>query len=72
MKTESFTFGRALELLAEGKRVARLGWNGKRMWICLMQPVIIPAGMVNERTRKFVPEGDLHVGAYPAGRAAPS
>ncbi|MED1954870.1 DUF2829 domain-containing protein [Brevibacillus centrosporus] len=26
-------FGQALELLKQGKRVARLGWNGKGMWL---------------------------------------
>ena len=28
-------FGHALDLLKDGKRVARLGWNGKDMWIAL-------------------------------------
>jgi hypothetical protein len=28
-------FGGALNLLREGKRVARKGWNGKGMWIAL-------------------------------------
>lgn len=30
-----FGFGRALEEMEKGKRVARLGWNGKAMWIAL-------------------------------------
>jgi hypothetical protein len=28
-------FGRALDGLREGLKVARSGWNGKNMWICL-------------------------------------
>lgn len=28
-------FGQAIELLKQGKRVARLGWNGKGMYLAL-------------------------------------
>jgi hypothetical protein len=30
-----FDFGQAILLLKAGKRVARLGWNGKGMWLAL-------------------------------------
>lgn len=30
---EQFSFGEALEFLKEGKRVLRIGWNGKGMWL---------------------------------------
>lgn len=30
-------FGVALDLLKEGKRVHRAGWNGKGMWIVLIR-----------------------------------
>lgn len=33
---EGMTFSRALELVKEGKRVARAGWNGKGMFIFLV------------------------------------
>lgn len=33
------TFGEAIEALKAGEQVARIGWNGKGMWLCL-----IPAG----------------------------
>lgn len=33
-----FSFSRALEVLKEGGRVARSGWNGKGMWIELQSP----------------------------------
>lgn len=32
-------FGQALELLKQGKRVARVGWNGKGMWLFLYEPL---------------------------------
>lgn len=31
-------FGQALEALKTGKRVAREGWNGKKMWLRLLEP----------------------------------
>jgi uncharacterized protein DUF2829 len=34
----TFNFGRALEHLNLGKKVARGGWNGKDMWIALQVP----------------------------------
>ena len=39
---DGLSFGRALEALKLGKRVARAGWNGKGMWLALSH--------VNERT----------------------
>ena len=31
-------FGHALDLLKQGKKVARQGWNGKGMWLMLCMP----------------------------------
>lgn len=31
-------FGQAIELLKNGKRVSRFGWNGKGMWLALQVP----------------------------------
>lgn len=31
-------FGRALEVLKQGGKVARIGWNGKGMWLELQFP----------------------------------
>jgi len=33
---EEFDFGEALKRLREGKRVERNGWNGKGMWLMLV------------------------------------
>jgi len=57
-------FGAALSLARIGHRITREGWNGKGMFVAYMPPVVIPAEKVNERTRRFVPEGDLNVGGY--------
>lgn len=35
-KTEHLSFGDAVAALKEGKRVARCGWNGKGMWLGLV------------------------------------
>jgi len=57
-------FGEAIEAARAGKRISRSGWNGKGMWVCLMPGTTIPEELVNGRTKKFVPTGDLVVGAY--------
>jgi hypothetical protein len=38
-ETPQFNFGRALELLKEGKCVARAGWNGKGMRVSFVEPI---------------------------------
>lgn len=51
-------FGQALEAMSQGKRVARSGWNGKGMWICLGQGMAaLPAEKFwNVNTRIFAEE----------------
>lgn len=34
----NLTFGEALEALKGGRKVARVGWNGKGMWLTLVSP----------------------------------
>ena len=31
-------FGQAIEAMENGSKVARSGWNGKGMWLCLIHP----------------------------------
>lgn len=31
----NMTFGQAIEAMKAGKKVARAGWNGKGMWLCV-------------------------------------
>ena len=45
------------EAMKAGKRVARQGWNGKGMWICLGKGQKIgPAQFWNEHTKQFAYE----------------
>jgi hypothetical protein len=37
-KQTRYSFSDALQLLKEGYTVAREGWNGKGMWLCLQKP----------------------------------
>ena len=64
MNENKGTFGWAIAQLKEGKKVSRTGWNGKNMWIGFMESTTIPADLVNGRTKKFFPDGDLLVQGY--------
>lgn len=37
-RTDALTFGLAIEALRMGHRVSRAGWNGKGMWLSMVQP----------------------------------
>lgn len=50
-------FGEAIEALKEGSKVARIGWNGKGMWVVLMPSLYLESGLVNGRTRKHLGDG---------------
>jgi len=38
MDMSKHSFSAALEMLKDGERVARHGWNGKGMWVALQRP----------------------------------
>lgn len=38
----TFGFEHAIRFLKEGKKVARIGWNGKGMWLVLSEPIERP------------------------------
>lgn len=38
-EVEYLSFSTALELLKQGFKIARAGWNGKSMWLCLSGPL---------------------------------
>jgi hypothetical protein len=40
----NFSFGDAVFLMEQGRKMYRKGWNGKNMYICLQIGSIIPAG----------------------------
>ena len=57
------SFGLAIEAAKKGFKVARDGWNGKDMWIVLMDPMELPSfntqgtdRKVNDRTAKWIGE----------------
>ena len=59
-KTELFDFGRALELLKEGKKVCRLGWNGQGMFIMLQPGSTVKGNMMrNEPAKEFYGDSDV-------------
>lgn len=57
-------FGWAIRQLKEGKKVARLGWNGKGMWIALMPSLYLDKDIINGRTKKHIGDNDLDSQAY--------
>ncbi len=61
---EQGNFGWAIEQAQAGRRISREGWNGRDMWVAFMPAVVIDEGLVNGRTKQFVPTGDRNVGAY--------
>lgn len=64
LKSDELSFGQALELIQDGYKVCRAGWNGKGIYIWYVPPIYIAEGMVNNKTAKFVPTGDLRIGGY--------
>ena len=52
----TFTFGEAIRKLKNGKRVARIGWNGKGMYLWLMPAATIKADWCKEPHLKQLAE----------------
>ena len=62
-ETDGLTFGLALEAAKKGNKIARLGWNGKNMFVVLMGGLYLPPyntqgteRKVNDRTAKWIGE----------------
>lgn len=56
----AFGFDRALTTLKDGRKVARIGWNGKGMWVVLQKGY--PEGIaINKNTAEAteIPEGTV-------------
>ena len=60
---DGMPFGFAIEAAKLGKKIARKGWNGKRMFVVYMPPLSLPPydtadtfRKVNDRTAKFIGE----------------
>lgn len=51
------TFGVAIELLKKGEKVARIGWNGKGMFLVMTEGSVVPTeNMRNDAVRKYYEE----------------
>jgi hypothetical protein len=62
---ELLNFGKAIEALKEGKKVSRIGWNGKGMWVALMPALYLDKSVINARTQKYIgTETDLDSQPY--------
>ena len=51
-------FGQAIEALKQGRRVARIGWNGKGMYLWLLSACMIKAEWCKEAHLKEVAEAN--------------
>lgn len=59
----NMNFGEALECMKTGKKVQRVGWNGKNQFVVMQPRLELPpfnttgtARKVNDRTAKFIGE----------------
>lgn len=52
------TFGEAIELLKQGKKVARLGWNGKGMYLWLLPAAEVKAEWCKDQHLKSLAESN--------------
>lgn len=60
-------FGEALEEALRGRKIRRIGWNGKRQYVVYMPQMILQTEELNERTRPHLPadyDENLIVGGY--------
>ena len=52
-------FGKAIEALKEGKRVARQGWNGKGMFLFLLPAGTVPTKVIHDPALREVIEQEI-------------
>lgn len=57
--SNEFKFGEAIDLIKEGNKVARKGWNGKGMFIYYVPPASYPASNNTKGTMKGLFPDDL-------------
>lgn len=59
---EEFNFGGALDFLRAGKKVAREGWNGKGMFVYLVESTVVPTEHLRGACKAAVEK--VHKGAF--------
>ena len=52
-------FGKAIEALKEGKRIARQGWNGKGMFLFLLPAGTVPTKAIYDTALRAVIESEV-------------
>lgn len=55
---EKLNFGQAIEALKEGKKVSRIGWNGKKMFLFLLPAGTIPKQAIHDPKLKEILENN--------------
>lgn len=58
-ETNGLTFGLAIELLKQGHRVARKGWNGKNMFLFLLPAGTVPTKAIHDPALREVIEREV-------------
>ena len=56
---KSLNFGQAIEALKDGKRVARIGWNGKNMFLFLLPAGTVPTKAIHDPALRDVIEKEI-------------
>jgi hypothetical protein len=52
-------FGKAIEALKQGKRIAREGWNGKGMFLFLLPTATVPTKAIHDPMLREVIEKEI-------------
>lgn len=58
-ETNGLTFGMAIELLKQGHKVARKGWNGKNMFLFLLPAGTVPTKAIHDPALREVIEREV-------------
>jgi len=49
---DGMTFGQAIEAMKQGRKVARRGWNGKGMWLCIQSGSVVNGDVMRNEPAK--------------------
>lgn len=66
MNTINQNFGRAIEALKQGKRVAREGWNGKNMFLFLLPAGTVPKTAIHDPALREVIDAEVEGDTFDA------
>lgn len=68
---DGMTFGMAIEAMKQGKKVARRGWNGKGMWLCIQSGSVVNGdAMRNEPAKNYYAGKQCNICAHIDMKAA--